>query len=198
VSYNGAGLANSPALYLCIIPNIMANENNFYIGSDSLSTGVDIDSLAKDIEKLQARKIELSKKLAATKEANSESGESSTPRRKKEDTQPTLWDAIDAELEPLSESQYKLLTEDETYKANAAELDSYMQEAILYLTKPIVESTVNGKKMLEAQLSLIKGKKQDVINRSNKELEMFEAFKRASANDPDLSYSQFLKTYNEQ
>lgn len=178
----------------------MANENNFFINAGNPlleSDGASVDEIMQDIKRLNAQKAERSKQLAALKEA-AETKQEETPRREEQaQKQPSLWSLIDTELEPLSDSQYNLLVEDETYVANANKLQDYVREAIEYLAKPIVESMPAGKQLLETQLALIKGKKQDVINRSNKEMELFSKFKTASANNPELTYADFIKTHSD-
>ena len=47
--------------------------------------------------------------------------------------------------------------------------------------------------MLEEQLKLVKLLKSKIVEVTNKEMELFKAFKEASKTNPNLTYEEFLK-----
>lgn len=162
----------------------MAYENNIYLGNGYdplLQDGSSIEDLQARMKVLQDRKQE----LLALKGGQKQVQESS------------LWDKIDAEVEPLTDAQKKVLFSDEEYQQNEASIMELVQAEMINLVRPRVESSQQGKQILEAQYKLVKSKKNAVIEEANKEVEMFNAFKLASKANPELTYSEFVKQIGE-
>ena len=61
------------------------------------------------------------------------------------------------------------------------------------LVKSKVESDEEGKDLLKSLLDTIKKQKREIIEESNKELELFNKFKEFSKSNPDITYEQFIK-----
>jgi hypothetical protein len=59
--------------------------------------------------------------------------------------------------------------------------------------KAKIESTPEGKELLQSQLKLVKKLKTRIIEETNKELEMFKKFKEYSKTNSDLTYDNFIK-----
>lgn len=171
--------------------------NNFYLTGDAnpltSTEGETTEEILNQVQQLQRQKIAMEKRLEEVK--SKESVKPNTPVEKGNNVpvKKSLWTLIDEEIAPLSDNQRKLLYSDKEYSANAETLQSYMQEALQSLAMPIIENMPNGKAILEAQLNLVKTKKQAVIAESNKELEMLEKFRIASMANSNLTYSEFLK-----
>lgn len=54
---------------------------------------------------------------------------------------------------------------------------------------------VNGKANAgDSQLKLVKNLKTSIIEMSQREMQLFNAFKEASAKNPSLTYDEFIKT----
>lgn len=51
-----------------------------------------------------------------------------------------------------------------------------------------------GKALLDNQLKLVKNLKTSIIEMSQREMQLFNAFKEASAKNPSLTYDEFIKT----
>lgn len=175
--------------------------NNFYLtGSNnplmSDEGGESIEQIIAEANALQAKKVAMERQLESMQKNVSTpvakgTNSNAAPAAK------SLWAMIDEEIAPLSDNQRKLLYNDKEYANNAETLQAYMQEALHSLAMPIIEGTANGKAALEAQLNLVKTKKQAVIAESNKELENLEKFRIASMANANLTYSDFLKAIEE-
>ena len=84
-----------------------------------------------------------------------------------------IWDDIDAEIRPMSEEQKKRMFDDSEYVEVYSKLNEMVQTEILNLVKGRIESTVDGKDLLSRQLKIVKRLKSDIINETNREMEMF-------------------------
>ena len=62
------------------------------------------------------------------------------------------------------------------------------------LVKSKIESDVEGSKLLSELYEVIKAQKKQIVEESNKELELFNKFREYSKNNPEITYEQFIKT----
>ena len=104
-----------------------------------------------------------------------------------------IWDAIDAEIAPLTQEQQNMLLTNQDYVTNYNALQSMVQAEVLNLVRGKIEASEEGKHLLEEQLKLIKLLKSKIVEVTNKEMELFKAFKEASKTNPTLTYEEFLK-----
>lgn len=104
-----------------------------------------------------------------------------------------IWDDIDAEIRPMSEEQKKRMFDDAEYIEVYSKLNEMVQTEILNLVKGRIESTVDGKDLLSRQLKIVKRLKSDIINETNREMEMFKKFKEFSKVNPGITYEEFIK-----
>lgn len=104
-----------------------------------------------------------------------------------------IWDAIDAEIAPLTQEQQNMLLTNQDYVTNYNALQSMVQAEVLNLVKGKIEASEEGKHLLEEQLKLVKLLKSKIVEVTNKEMELFKAFKEASKTNPTLTYEEFLK-----
>jgi hypothetical protein len=104
-----------------------------------------------------------------------------------------IWDDIDAEIRPMSEEQKKRMFDDTEYVEVYSKLNEMVQTEILNLVKGRIESTVDGKDLLSRQLRIVKRLKSDIINETNREMEMFKRFKDFSKMNPGVTYEDFIK-----
>lgn len=116
-------------------------------------------------------------------------------RQKLKQMQPQslIWDEIDAEITPMTESQKARLLEDEEYASVYTSLQAMVQSEIVNLVKGRVEGTQKGKDLLERQLSIVKKLKNRIISDTNREMEMFNKFKEYSKQHPNATYDEFIK-----
>ena len=101
---------------------------------------------------------------------------------------------IDAEIEPLTNEQRNMLATNEEYVANYNNLQSMVQAEVLNLVRANIENSPEGKALLDNQLKLVKNLKTSIIEMSQREMQLFNAFKEASAKNPSLTYEEFIKT----
>lgn len=105
----------------------------------------------------------------------------------------SLWDEIDKEVSALTNEQKSILGQDETYVSIDRELQMMIQQELINSVKGIVENNPNGRKLLEAQLKNIRDKKSQIVEASNKEMELFKKFQVAVQVNPNLTYAEFIK-----
>ena len=106
----------------------------------------------------------------------------------------SLLDSIDAEIEPLTTEQRNLLNTNEEYVSNYNRLQQMVQAEVLNLVRDRIESNPDGKTLLDNQLKLVKTLKASIIELSQREMELFNAFKKASVENPALTYEEFIKS----
>lgn len=104
-----------------------------------------------------------------------------------------IWDSIDAELSPMSDEQKEKLFSDSEYATIYNRLQIIVQAELLNLVKARIESTQEGKDLLEAQLKLTKKLKSQIIEDTNKEMQLFNKFKEFSRTNPGITYDEFLR-----
>ncbi len=150
--------------------------NQVFLGSDPLYNSLDdIDIQIKNMENYR-------NKLQQLKSMQN----NNVPTR-------LIWDDIDSEVSTLSEEQKKRMFDDMEYVDIYTRINSMVQAEILNLVKGRIEGTQEGKELLSQQLKIVKRLKRDIINETNKEMEMFKKFKDFSKNNPGVTYEEFIK-----
>lgn len=107
--------------------------------------------------------------------------------------QKLIWDEIDAEIEPMTDEQKNRLLQDEDYVNTYNTIQSMVQAELLNLVKGRIESTQDGKELLNSQLKIVRKLKTRIINETNREMEMFRKFKEFSKQHPEVTYEEFIK-----
>lgn len=107
--------------------------------------------------------------------------------------QKLVWDEIDAEVNPMSDEQKNMLFQDEDYLDTYNKIQNLVQMEILNLVKGRIESTQEGKELLQSQLKIIKRLKGKIIQETNREMEMFRRFREFSKSNPEVTYEEFIK-----
>lgn len=108
-------------------------------------------------------------------------------------TQKLIWDEIDAEVNPMSDEQKAMLFQDEDYVDTYTRIQNMVQSEILNLVKGRIESTPEGKELLQSQLKVVKKLKGKIIQETNREMEMFRKFREFSKAHPEVTYDEFIK-----
>ena len=104
-----------------------------------------------------------------------------------------IWDSIDAELSPMSDEQKEKLFSDSEYATIYNRLQVIVQAELLNLVKARIESTQEGKDLLGSQLKLTRKLKSQIIEDTNKEMQLFNKFKEFSRTNPGITYDEFLR-----
>lgn len=157
-------------------------ENNFFLnnGYDPLLQGGSDPQLQERLEALRRNQSELLAERESIAERKSVS----------------IWDKIDAEINPLTDGQKNVMFSDPEYQQNEARLMEMVQSEMIAMIRPRIEKSAEGRQILEAQYKLVMSKKKSVIEEANKEVEYFNAFKIASEHNPSLTYKEFIETIN--
>ena len=107
--------------------------------------------------------------------------------------QTVIWNEIDAEIKVLSPAQIQKLFENEEYVKIYSRIQELVNAEILNLVKPRIESTPEGKQLLQEQLNLVRKMKPKIVEDTNREVELFRRFREFSKTNPNVTYDEFLK-----
>jgi hypothetical protein len=107
--------------------------------------------------------------------------------------QKLIWDEIDSEIVPMTEEQKNMLFQDEDYVETYTRIQGMVQAELLNLVKGRIESTQEGKDLLQSQLKIVKKLKGKIIQETNREMEMFRKFREFSKQHPEVTYDEFIK-----
>lgn len=149
--------------------------NQVFLGGDPYHTLDDIDIQIQSMENYR-NKLQQLKALQAQQ----------TPVK-------LIWDDIDAEVRPMTDEQKKRMFDDTEYMETYVKLNEMVQNELLNLVKAKIENTSEGKELLSQQLKTVKRLKNDIINETNREMEMFKRFKEFSKLNPGVTYEEFIK-----
>lgn len=143
-------------------------------GNDPLASLNDFDTQMQMLE-FQKKKLQQLKQQAQTA------------------PQSFIWDEIDAEVRPLSEEQRDRLMSNNEYVTNYNAIQALVQTELINLIKGKIESTPEGKDLLQGQLKLTKQLKGQIIEDTNREMQTFKKFKEFSKTNPGVTYEEFIK-----
>lgn len=104
-----------------------------------------------------------------------------------------IWDNIDSEVSPMTDEQKSMLMQNADYIDLYNRLQGLVQAELLSLVKARIEGSPEGKELLNSQLSLVKKLKKDIVEYTNREMEMFNRFREFSKNNPNVTYEEFIK-----
>lgn len=151
------------------------------------------NSIDEQITFLQSQKQAINEAYRRNAIPNANNGVTQNQQVTQQPTTQGIWDAIDAEIAPLTQEQQNMLLNNQDYVNNYNALQSMVQAEVLNLVRGKIEASEDGKHLLEEQLKLVKLLKSKIVEVTNKEMELFKAFKEASKTNPNLTYEEFLK-----
>lgn len=151
------------------------------------------NSIDEQIVFLQSQKQAINEAYRRNAIPNANNGVTQNQQVTQQPTTQGIWDAIDAEIAPLTQEQQNMLLSNQDYVNNYNALQSMVQAEVLNLVRGKIEASEDGKHLLEEQLKLVKLLKSKIVEVTNKEMELFKAFKEASKTNPNLTYEEFLK-----
>lgn len=156
--------------------------------ADPLLNGVQIDD--------QIQLLESQKQLLLARQRQLQQQNQIQNPQTVQQVQPTvsLWDSIDAEIEPLTNEQRQLLNTNEEYVSNYNVLQSMVQAEVLNLVRATIENSEEGRNLLSNQLKLVKSLKAGIVEKTQRDMELFRAFQEASKTNPELTYDEFIKS----
>jgi hypothetical protein len=109
--------------------------------------------------------------------------------------QELIWDSIDKEMTSLSESQKAKFFEDKEYSEITASLQNMVQIELLNLVKSKIESTPEGRNLLQRQLEIVRTLKKKIVQETDNEMAIFNKFREFSKDNPSLTYEEFIKQW---
>lgn len=109
--------------------------------------------------------------------------------------QELIWDSIDKEMTSLSESQKAKFFEDKEYSEITASLQNMIQIELLNLVKSKIESTPEGRNLLQRQLEIVRTLKKKIVQETDNEMAIFNKFREFSKDNPSLTYEEFIKQW---
>ena len=151
------------------------------IGGDPLLTSTNGYNIEEQLRQLEARK----QALESMKQLNPQAMPTSV-----------IWNEIDTEVKVLSQEQLQKLFENEDYVRTYVRIQELVNAEILNLVKPRVESTPEGRQLLQEQLNLVRKMKPKIVEDTNREVELFRRFREFSKTNPDVTYEEFIKQMN--
>lgn len=163
---------------------ILGNSDPLLYPSEKMTNSID-----EQIAFLQSQKQAINEAYRRNAIPNANNG---TTQNQQVPTQ-GIWDAIDAEIAPLTQEQQNMLLNNQDYVNNYNALQSMVQAEVLNLVRGKIEASEDGKHLLKEQLKLVKLLKSKIVEVTNKEMELFKAFKEASKTNPNLTYEEFFK-----
>ena len=107
-----------------------------------------------------------------------------------------IWNEIDAEVKVLTPEQLQKLFENTEYVQTYTRIQELVNAEILNLVKPRIESTPEGKQLLQEQLNLVRKMKPKIVEDTNRDMELFKRFREFSKTNPDVTYEEFIKQMN--
>lgn len=107
-----------------------------------------------------------------------------------------IWNEIDSEVKVLTNEQLQKLFENEDYVRTYSRIQELVNAEILNLVKPRIESTPEGKQLLQEQLNLVRKMKPKIVEDTNRDMELFRRFREFSKTNPDVTYEDFIKQMN--
>nr|UVM99013.1 MAG: hypothetical protein [Bacteriophage sp.] len=167
---------------------ILGNSDPLLYPSEKMTNSID-----EQIAFLQSQKQAINEAYRRNAIPNANNGVTQNQQVTQQPTTQGIWDAIDAEIAPLTQEQQNMLLSNQDYVNNYNVLQSMVQAEVLNLVKGKIEASEDGKHLLEEQLKLVKLLKSKIVEVTNKEMELFKAFKEASKTNPNLTYEEFLK-----
>ncbi len=145
--------------------------NQVFLGSNSLLTDSNIDVQLQMLKSYEER----------------------LKSYKNESIDNSIWNKIDLEISSLTEDQKQKLFSKPDYINLNDYLQTKVQNELLNLVKSKIESDQEGNKLLIDLYNVIKIQKKQIIEESNKELELFNKFKEFSKSNSEVTYEQFIK-----
>lgn len=106
-----------------------------------------------------------------------------------------IWDNIDKEISSLTESQKAKFFENKEYSDITNSLQTMVQAELINLVKVKIESSPEGKELLQRQLKLVKMLKTKIIEETDNEMAIFKKFREFSKDNPNLTYDEFIKQW---
>ena len=102
-----------------------------------------------------------------------------------------IWDEIDTITGNMSKAEFQAMEANENYQKSLEALMSYVAAVQLQMIRPRIESSPEGKKLLEQHLTNVKFLRKAALDDVNKKMADFEDYTK---NYSHMSWEEYLKT----
>ena len=102
-----------------------------------------------------------------------------------------IWDEIDTITGNMSKAEFQAMEADENYQKSLEALMSYVAAVQLQMIRPRIESSPEGKKLLEQHLTNVKFLRKAALDNVNQKMADFEDYTK---NYSHMSWEEYLKT----
>ena len=102
-----------------------------------------------------------------------------------------IWDEIDTITGNMSKAEFQAMEADENYQKSLEALMSYVAAVQLQMIRPRIESSPEGKKLLEQHLTNVKFLRKAALDNVNQKMADFEDYTK---NYSHMSCEEYLKT----
>lgn len=107
------------------------------------------NSIDEQIAFLQSQKQAINEAYRRNAIPNANNGVTQNQQVTQQPTTQGIWDAIDAEIAPLTQEQQNMLLNNQDYVNNYNALQSMVQAEVLNLVRGKIEASADGKHLLE-------------------------------------------------
>ena len=128
------------------------------------------NSIDEQIAFLQSQKQAINEAYRRNAIPNANNGVTQNQQVTQQPITQGIWDAIDAEIAPLTQEQQNMLLNNQDYVNNYNALQSMVQAEVLNLVRGKIEASEDGKHLLEEQLKLVKLLKSKIVEVTSKEI----------------------------
>ena len=150
--------------------------NNIFLGSDPLLGGNPLQNQYQIDYNQQIAQLEAAKQQLVQQ----------APRISKS----PIWDEIDKEVDSLTDSEISALNKNEEYQQSNNAVQSILNREFMKIMRPIVESSPEGKNILEKHLTLVRRLRKSAHEEASKNMELFGEY---TEHHSDMTYAEFLK-----
>ena len=150
--------------------------NNIFLGSDPLLGGNPLQNQYQIDYNQQIAQLEAAKQQLVQQ----------APRISKS----PIWDEIDKEVDSLTDSEISALNKSEEYQQSNNAVQSILNREFMKIMRPIVESSPEGKNILEKHLTLVRRLRKSAHEEASKNMELFREY---TEHHSDMTYAEFLK-----
>lgn len=152
--------------------------NNIFINSDPILGSRDFSN--PEINRMEQEIADRMNRLQQLKVQVQQPQQSRTP----------VWDEIDAIMNGMTDKEFELVSNDEEWAESNNKILALIQTTQLQMLKPIIESSQEGKDILDHHLTITKRIKKSASKAVDEELNDFKEYREKYS---DMPYAEYLK-----
>lgn len=114
-----------------------------------------------------------------------------TPRA--QNTSSPVWDEIENITSSLSDREFQFISNNDEFRESTSLIQAVLQREYMRIMRPVVESTKDGKDILEKHLTLLKRLRKSAADEVNKKYNMLDEYIDKYSNMPFDEYLSMKK-----